>query len=103
MKLCWITIHTTEYNITFNWLTIDTFPPWNSCMFRRKDLEDVACHLTRFWHAISLNFELGNTQIDKFVDSPPYKMNPHLRLRIGYRFNPLVATSYRLIIQKNEG
>lgn len=97
-----VAVHTTEYNVTSNLITIDTFPRCNFCIFRRKDLEDVASHLTRLGYTISLNFKLGTTPMDRFVDTPPYRMNPHLRLRIGSRFNPLVATSYGLIIQKTE-
>jgi len=96
-----IAVHTTEYNLTSNYFTFDTFPKtFKNCLFRKRDLEDVAKKLDAEGHEIRLSFQLGNTPEDQYVDVPPYKMNPHIKLRIGSRFNPLVCTSYGIVIRK---
>lgn len=96
-----IAVHTTEYNITSNYLTFDTFPKkFKNCLFRQRDIEDIAKKLIAEGHDIRLSFELGDSPEDKYVDVPPYKMNPHLKLRIGSRFNPFVCTSYGIVIRK---
>jgi hypothetical protein len=95
-----IAVHTTEYNITSNYVTIGILPKkYKDCLFRKRDFEDIAKKVTSQGHEIHLSFELGNTPADTFVDIPPYKMNPHLKLMIRSRFNSFVCTSYGIVIK----
>jgi len=97
-----VAVHTTEYNVTSNIITLDSYVKRvNNVIFRRKDFEKIANRLQSEGHEIYLSFKLGNTPADKYVDVPPYKMNPHLKLKIGSRLNPVACTSYGLIIRKN--
>lgn len=70
-------------------------------MYRKRDLLDLERRLCREGNYVNMDFTLGETPFDNFVDKAPYKMNPHLKLRIGARINPLVTTSYGIIIIKN--
>jgi len=97
-----IAVHTTEYNISSNIITLDSYiKRLNNVILRKRDIEDISSTLLSKGHEIHLNFELGDTPADKYVDIPPYKMNPHLRLKIGSRINPITCTSYGMIIKKS--
>jgi hypothetical protein len=96
-----IAVHTTEYNISSNTITLDSYiKRLNNVILRKRDIEDISSTLIFKGHEIHLNFELGDTPSDMFVDVPPYKMNPHIRLKIASRFNPIVCTSYGIIVKK---
>lgn len=48
-------------------------------------------------HQITLNLNTGNGKLDNYIDMPPYKSDPHLKLKLdGYD-----VTSLGLIIHKN--
>lgn len=96
-----IAVHTTEYNISSNYFTFGILPrKIPVSLYRRRDLENIASTLTSEGYEIRLSFELGNTPNDTYVDEIPYKMNPHLKLRISNRLYSCIITSYGLIIKR---
>jgi len=86
-------VHTTEYNLSSNTLTIFT---GNSVLYRRQDIERIVYTLRKEGHRIDVDFTEGSLPVDACVDIPPYTHNPHLRLQFG----DFVTTSIGLIIQK---
>jgi hypothetical protein len=87
-------IHTTEFNVSSNTATVDNE---GTVLFRRQDLERLSERLTAAGHKVApLNFDPGAGVIDNYVDLPPYKAQPHLKLALlGF-----VSTSYGIIVQK---
>jgi hypothetical protein len=85
-------VHTTEFNLSSNDQTLDHFP---TVLFRRRDIEDIAQRLRADGHVVELDFTRGEGLADDFVDVPPYRHDPHLRLQVlGY-----VTTSVGLIVE----
>jgi SAM-dependent methyltransferase len=77
-----VAIHTTEYNISSNEDTIDN----NSSLvvFRRRDIEQMVEELRRDNCSVSdVCYEALSEPIDLYVDVPPFKHDPHLRLELG--------------------
>lgn len=93
-----IAIHTTEYNVSSNVNTIDNHD--FMVLFRKRDIKDMAHRLTRDNHRIDLDFTLGAGIADDFIDIPPFKHNPHLKLVFPMPIN-YVTTSIGLIIGKD--
>src|SRR6516225_3315679 len=89
-----LAVHTTEFNVSSNDRTIDNGP---LVIFRRRDIEKAAARLRAKGHSIDLDFDSGTTPADLYVDLPPYKKEPHLKLKIG----EFVSTSIGLVIRKN--
>jgi hypothetical protein len=88
-----VAVHTTEFNLSSNFSTIEAH---NLVLFRRCDIEDLErrvrsanCELR------SVNFNPGDRPIDRHYDIPPYG-NVHLRIQLD-RF---VFTSIGLIAVK---
>lgn len=87
-----VAVHTTEFNLSSNYSTIEAH---NLVVFRRFDIEElerkvkaVGCRL------LPINYHPGNTQVDRHYDIPPYA-NTHLRMQLDrYVFTSigLVAT-----------
>jgi SAM-dependent methyltransferase len=89
-----IAAHTTEFNLSSNLRTVESR---DLSVFRRHDLERLVRDLKREGHsAWPLNFNPGDGPIDRYVDLPPYRSEPHLKLRLD-RF---VITSIGLVIQR---
>lgn len=88
-----IAVHTTEFNISSN---TDTCDFTQSVLFRKRDLIELADILKNEGHHIELDFTLGDGEADRYIDTPPYKHNPHLRVMIG----EYVSTSFGLVITK---
>lgn len=86
-------IHTTEFNMSSNQDTLET---GGTVLFRRKDIEDVVRLLRSAGHDIQVSFDPGSGPADVYVDVPPYRTSPHLRLELD-RF---VATSIGLIVRR---
>jgi hypothetical protein len=85
-------VHTTEFNLSSNEETLNHFP---TVLFRRRDIEGIAAQLTADGHSLDVDFAPGNGIADGFVDVPPYRHDPHLRLQVlGY-----VTTSIGLIVK----
>jgi len=89
-----VAVHTTEFNVSSN---SDTVTRGGTVIFRRRDIEAIAEQLRRAGHRIELDFDVGSDQADHYVDLPPYRNEPHLKLLLeGY-----VSTSIGLIIEKS--
>lgn len=88
-----VAVHTTKYNLSSNSRTIDY---QGSVFFRRRDIERIASLMTEQGHALDLDLTEEAGIDDGFIDVPPYKLNPHLRLLVSC----FVATSVGIIIQK---
>lgn len=88
-----IAVHTTEYNVSSNTFTLDHH---DSVLFRRRDIERIARSLTAAGHHVELDFSEGDLPFDSIVDTPPYTLDPHLKLLISH----YVSTSFGLIIQR---
>lgn len=87
-------VHTTEYNLSFEEQTMETGP---TVLFRTRDLEALAERLTAQGHRVAaFDWTRGDALLDRYIDLPPYRDAPHLRLLLdGY-----AATSVGLIVQK---
>ncbi len=89
-------IHTTEYNLSSNEQTLDNDA---TVLFRRRDLETLADRLRAKGHRMApLDLEPGTAPLERYIDVPPYRVQPHLRLALeGYS-----ATSVGVIVQRGE-
>jgi len=90
-----VAVHTTELNLTSD---TDTLASGGTVLYRRCDLETLAERLTRAGHTVApLNLAAEEGPIDRYIDIPPYRNDPHLRLAVaGY-----VTTSVGLIITRS--
>lgn len=88
-------VHTTEYNLSSNENTLDG---GEVVIYRECDIKALAYDLIRAGYEIELNLERGNDEFDRYIDPPPYKSSPHIRLLFG----GYVMTSIGLIIHKPE-
>ncbi|MBO1578123.1 SAM-dependent methyltransferase [Bacillus sp. XF8] len=90
-----VAIHTTEYNLSSN---NDTIESGITVIFRKKDIEQMVDSLRAEGHLVDIDYSVGTGSIESYVDVPPYKQNPHLRLQLAQ----YVSTSIGLIIQKGK-
>lgn len=91
-----LAIHTTEFNLSSNKNTIDNNNSF--VIFRRKDIEKLSKRLNDYGHTIEpIDFYAGNDAIEQYIDLPPYRDEPHLRLELA---NKYTSTSISLIIHK---
>lgn len=89
-----VAIHTTEFNLSSN----DTTCEEPSCsVYRACDIERIAYELENEGYSVEkLNFNIGDGNVDKYIDIPPYSISPHIKLELsGY-----VVTSIGLIIRR---
>lgn len=93
-----VAVHTTELNLSSNDRTIDDDP---ACvLFRRRDLEGLAAALQRSGFEVEpLDFTTGSDVVEQFVDLPPYRPEPHLRLKM----HAFQTTSFGLIVRRPAG
>jgi hypothetical protein len=89
-----VAVHTTEFNLSSNFSTIEAH---NLVVFRRFDIEDLerkvraaGCEL------LPTNYHPGHTPVDRHYDIPPYA-NTHLRIQL----DRYVFTSIGLVAVKN--
>lgn len=89
-------IHTTELNLSSNDDTVDNM---DTVLFRRRDLEELAARLTAMGHYVApFDLDPGVDPLDTYIDVPPYRVEPHLKLALwGYSI-----TSVGLIIRRGE-
>lgn len=87
-------IHTTEYNYGSNDETVDHT---GTVLFRRQDFERLAQRLTDQGHKVaSFDLEMGDGLVDRYLDLPPYRDQPHLRMALcGH-----ATTSVGIIVQR---
>lgn len=90
-------IHTTELNLSSDEDTVDNM---DTVLFRRRDLEALAARLTAMGHYVApFDFDPGVDPLDAYIDIPPYRVEPHLKLALwGYSI-----TSVGLIIRRGPG
>jgi hypothetical protein len=89
-----IAVHTTELNLTSNSSTLDK---GGTVIFRRRDFEALAERLIAQGHEVfPITFDSGDSELDRFIDLPPYSSDPHLKLQL-LRW---VATSFGMIVRK---
>lgn len=91
-----LAVHTTEYNVSSNSLTL---PRGSVVLYRRRDVMALAERLRRAGHELELNLHPGSGPIDRHVDRPPYyrRAGHHLKLLVG----PFAATSLGISIRKS--
>ncbi len=91
-----IALHTTEFNLSSDVVTTEHGP---TVIFRKRDIEEIASLLRAAGHEILTDYEVGNGELDRYVDIPPYLSAPdkrHLRLLLCQ----YVTTSIGLFIRK---
>jgi hypothetical protein len=88
-------VHTTEFNFSSD---LDTIDYQEVVLFRRKDIIKLKERLERLGHYVEpINFNTGCQPYDNYIDIPPYRYEPHLKLQLGqYK-----TTSILLLIQKH--
>jgi len=88
-----VAVHTTEFNLTSNFRTIEAH---DLVVFRRFDIDELCKRVTAAGCEIfPINFNPGTRPLDRVYDVPPYK-NEHLRLQL----DRYVFTSIGLIARK---
>ena len=94
LKVGGVACHTTELNLSSDETTAETD---RYVLYRRRDLIELSDRLSRRGHTVEpLRLESGGLLPDFLVDLPPYRGNPHLKLRIGEH----VSTSVGLVIRR---
>jgi Methyltransferase domain len=89
-----IAVHTTEFNICSDNMTIETGA---TVLYRKKDILNLCNRINQEGYIIDdINWDYGTGALDYFVDIPPYKHNPHLKFKI----QDFIVTSIGLIIRK---
>lgn len=90
-----IAVHTTEFNLSSNYRTVETR---DLVIFRKHDIQHLVRQLELAGHEVfPLNLNPGSGKLDRHVDLPPYKQEPHLRLLLG----DYVITSLGLIVRRS--
>ena len=101
-----LSVHTTEFNINPAGPTIDN---WLTVLFQRKHIEALAERLRAQGHQVAtLDFDLGQKPMDRFIDLPPFHHNlpvelqewigPQYHLKVG--FDGFVTTCLGIIVTK---
>ncbi|AQR61339.1 hypothetical protein BZG35_06500 [Brevundimonas sp. LM2] len=87
-------VHTTEFNVSSNDATVDHE---GTVLFRRRDIEALTERLQRQGHTVlKIDWSSGDQPLDQYLDLPPYRDDPHLKVSIaGY-----ATTSIGLIVRK---
>ncbi|SEN64316.1 Methyltransferase domain-containing protein [Sphingomonas gellani] len=101
-----LSVHTTEFNINAEGLTIDN---WPTVLFQRRHVEALAARLREQGHDVApLDFSLGDRPLDRFVDLPPFHhdLPPELAEWMGtpqhlkVAVDGFAATCFGLIVRK---
>lgn len=89
-----VAVHTTEFNLTSD---EDTLDHQGTVLFRARDLRELADRLTAAGHHVApLDLTPGNAPLDRWLDLPPYRPEPHLKLALeGFE-----TTSVGLIVTR---
>lgn len=89
-------IHTTEFNIGSNDLTVQE---GGTVLFRRRDMEELAARLTARGHRVApFDFDPGLAPLDRYIDVAPYRTAPHLKLALA----GFAVTSIGVIVQRGD-
>ena len=66
-----LAVHTTEFNFLNDAETIDN---WATVLFQKRHFEEISERLTAKGHKVArLNFDIGASPMDRFIDLPPYE------------------------------
>lgn len=101
-----VSVHTMEYNVESDGPTIDN---WVTVLFQRKHLEALAERLSARGHQVAtLDFDVGNQPMDRFIDVPPWlhdlpqeyrdRLGDPYHLKIG--IDGFVSTCFGIIVTK---
>jgi len=89
-----IAVHTTEFNLSSDEDTLDTS---TLALYRKKDLVRLEKELYDLGHTVlPFNFCKGALPIDEYIDIPPYRPSPSLKIQI----QQFTVTSIGIIIKK---
>jgi hypothetical protein len=89
-----VAVHTTELNVESDSRTLEA---GRDVIYRKRDLLHLAGEMAARGHRVEpFDFDVGDTDADRYVDDPPYTGKIHLKLRIG----GFASTSYGLIITR---
>lgn len=89
-----VAVHTTEFNLTSNEETLESR---DLSIYRRRDIESLIERLASRGHRVApIDWDEGEGFVDAYVDLPPYRAEPALKLRI----EPYDCTSIGLIIER---
>ncbi|WP_286948666.1 MULTISPECIES: class I SAM-dependent methyltransferase [Brevundimonas] len=87
-------VHTTEFNTSSNEATVDNL---GTVLFRRRDFEALAQKLRQQGHTVvPFDFNLGDGPVDRYIDMPPYREQPHLQMALS----GFSTTSFGIIVQR---
>ena len=89
-------VHTTEFNISSNEETVDGE---GTVLFRRRDIERLIKRLRARGHEVAeMNWSTGDHPVDRYLDLPPYRAEPHLQMALmGF-----ATTSIGIIVRKGQ-
>lgn len=86
--------HTTEFNVSSDDITVDHQP---TVLFRRRDIEGLLQRLRAKGHnAVAVNYDAGVGVLDQFIDVPPYREQPHLKMALS----GFATTSIGILVQR---
>jgi len=89
-----IAVHTTEYNLSSNDLTVDS---GGTVIFRNRDLLELVQRLQERGHIVQPFVVAPNSHhLDFHIDMPPYAQDPHLKLLLMSH----VSTSAGIVVQR---
>jgi 2-polyprenyl-3-methyl-5-hydroxy-6-metoxy-1,4-benzoquinol methylase len=87
-------VHTTEYNLSSNDVTISA---GHTSLYRKRDLEELEAELlTHGCELVPLSLDAGSGFLDQWVDVPPFLDHVHLRRQL----EEFSVTSVGLIVVK---
>jgi hypothetical protein len=88
-----VAVHTTEYNAMSDSRTVDND---GTVLYRKRDILELAREAAERGYAVTLNFTEGQLPADQFIDVPPFRDCPHLRMLV----KGFITTSFGLIISR---
>ena len=87
-----LAVHTTEYNLKDSWRTRRRGA---TVLYRRRDLQRIFDRAAQRGFGTTVNWSRGEGAVDRHVDLPPYRDDPHIRLLFrGYEM-----TSFGLVLE----
>ncbi len=89
-----VAVHTTEFNLSSNDETIER---GETVLYRRRDMQELIKRLKDRGHEVDeLRVAADAHPLDYYVDLPPYKHQPHIRLML----DKYVATSVGIVVRR---
>lgn len=95
LKVGGAAVHTTEFNVQGD---ADTLETPELSLYRRSDILRLKQLVEEQGNIfLPLNFNVGDSELDKYVDLPPYSRDKHLKLLLSSKY---VTTSIGFVILK---